>query len=246
MLKFIRNIGDYFSSNYFDEDFTTKVLSKTGYATDDYKDFNKRISPLKDRYYRFKQTYIEGRLRVKDKIYECHQLHTLVLNALGYDGDHPLYDHQFYHLTDQDVIPVRHILYRGDQPHLLIMEMQALIREEDTEPDGLFEQQYNVEDDSARNAAQRYHRSQWERVFTVPEGVRISPAVINKAISEIFLIDIHQRPKYILLLAGNMAFLLEQEKWSFCRWIRDLSMALPAASLLIPMDMTLHIISNWR
>lgn len=213
MLKFIRNIGDYFSSNYFDEDFTTKVLSKTGYATDDYKDFNKRISPLKDRYYRFKQTYIEGRLRVKDKIYECHQLHTLVLNALGYDGDHPLYDHQFYHLTDQDVIPVRHILYRGDQPHLLIMEMQALIREEDTEPDGLFEQQYNVEDDSARNAAQRYHRSQWERVFTVPEGVRISPAVINKAISEIFLIDIHQRPKYILLLAGNMAFLLEQEKW---------------------------------
>lgn len=213
MLKFIRNIGEYFSSNYFDEDFTQKVLSKTGYAQEDFKDFNKRISPLKEAYYRFKQTYIEGRLRTKDKIYESHQFHTRILNALGYDGDHPLYTHQWFHLTDQDVIPVRHILYRGDQPHLLIMEMQALIREDDNEPDGLFEQQYNVEDDSPRNAAQRYHRSQWDRVFTVPEGVRISPVIINKAISEIFLIDPHRRPKYILLLAGNAAFLLEQEKW---------------------------------
>ncbi len=213
MLKFIQNIGDYFSTNYFDEDFTTKVLSKTGYASDDVKDFNKRISPLKDRYYRFKQTFIEGRLRTKDKIYECHQYHTLVLNALGYDGAHPMYSQQLYHLSDQDVIPVRHILYRGDQPHLMVMEMQALIREEDTEPDGLFEQQYNVEDDSSRNAAQRYHRNQWDRVFSVPDGVRISPVIINKAISEIFLIDPHQRPKYILLLAGNVIFLLEQEKW---------------------------------
>ena len=29
MLKFLKNTGDYFSSNYFDEDFTSKVLSKT-------------------------------------------------------------------------------------------------------------------------------------------------------------------------------------------------------------------------
>jgi hypothetical protein len=41
MIKFIQNIGEYFSSNYFDEDFTAKVLSKTGYAAEDIKDFNK-------------------------------------------------------------------------------------------------------------------------------------------------------------------------------------------------------------
>jgi len=48
MFKFIQNIGDYFSSNYFDEDFNTKVFAKTGYAAEDVKEFNKRISPLKD------------------------------------------------------------------------------------------------------------------------------------------------------------------------------------------------------
>ncbi len=69
MLKFIQNIGEYFSSNYFDEEFTSKVLSKTGYPAEEVKAFNRRISPLKDRYVRFKHLYIEGRLRVKDKVY---------------------------------------------------------------------------------------------------------------------------------------------------------------------------------
>ena len=59
MLKFIENIGDYFSTNYFDEDFTSKVLVKTGYAAEDVKGFNKNISPLKDRYFRFKKLFTE-------------------------------------------------------------------------------------------------------------------------------------------------------------------------------------------
>jgi len=212
MLKFIQNIGDYFSTNYFDEDFTAKVIAKIGYAAEDVKEFNKRISPLKDRYFRFKQLVIEGKLRVKDKIFECHQFHTEILNALGYDGSHPQYDHLFY-LSEHEVLPVRHILYRGDQPQLMVMEMQALIKEDDNDPDGLFEQRYNVEDESQTNPPQRYHRTQWERVFTVPAELKISPVVINKAVSTLFLLEQHLRPKYILLLAGNMVFLLEQEKW---------------------------------
>lgn len=212
MLKFIQNTGDYFSSNYFDEDFASKVLAKTGYAADDIKAFNRQITPLKDKYFRFKQLFIEGKLRTKDKVFEAHQFHTEVLNALGYDGKNTNYNNLF-HLSEQEVIPVRHILYRGDQPHLIIMEMQALIKEDDTEPDGLFEQRYNVETEEQTNPPQRYHRSQWEQVFKVPPDVRICPVVINKAISQLFLIEQHLRPKYILLLAGNMAFLLEQEKW---------------------------------
>ena len=212
MLKFLKNTGDYFSSNYFDEDFTSKVLSKTGYTSEDIKEFNKKITPLKDRFFRFKQLFIEGKLRVKDKIFETHQFHSFLLNVLGYDGDHPQYDNLF-HLTEKDAIPVRHILYRGDQPHLMIMEMQALIREDDTEPDGLFEQQYNVAEEELSNPPQRYHKSQWDRVFKTPAGVTISPVIINKAISELFLLEQHNRPKYILLLAGNVVFLLEQEKW---------------------------------
>lgn len=212
MIKFIQNIGEYFSSNYFDEDFTSKVLGKTGYAADDIKVFNKRISPLKDKFYRFKQLFIEGKLRTKDKIYESHQFHTILLNALGYDGDHNQYGSMF-HLSENEVIPVRHILHRGDQAHLMIMEMQALIREDDTDPDGLFEQRYNVEDESQNNPPQKYHRTQWDRVFQVPGHLKISPVIINKAISELFLFEPHLRPKYILLLAGNIVYLLEQEKW---------------------------------
>ncbi|WP_367769077.1 hypothetical protein AB3G33_10485 [Flavobacterium sp. WC2421] len=212
MLKFLKNTGDYFSSNYFDEDFTSKVLSKTGYAAEDIKEFNKKITPLKDRFYRFKQLFIEGKLRTKDKIEETHKFHSYLLNVLGYDGDHHQYKNLF-HLTEKDVIPVRHILYRGVQPHLMIMEMQALIREDDTEPDGLFEQQYNVAEEELASPPQRYHRSQWDRVFTTPAGVTISPVIINKAISELFLLEQHNRPKYIMLLAGNVVFLLEQEKW---------------------------------
>lgn len=212
MLKFINNTGEYFSSNYFDEDFTSKVLYKTGYAADDVKEFNKRISPLKDKYFRFKQLFIEGKLRTKDKIFESHQFHTLLLNALGYDGHHPQYN-QLFHLSENEVLPVRHILHRGDQVHLMIMEMQALIKEDDTDPDGLFEQRYNVEDETQNNPPQKYHRTQWDRVFQVPSHLKISPVVINKAISELFLFEPHQRPKYILLLAGNIVYLLEQEKW---------------------------------
>lgn len=221
IIKFIQNIGDYFSTNYFDEDFPSKVLAKSGYATintdqEEKKttvaDFNKKISPLKDRFYRFKQLYIEGKLRTKDKIKETHLFHTTLLNSLGYDGDAIQYN-KLFHLSENEAIPVRHILYRGDQPHLMIMEMQALFKEDDKDPDGLFEQRYNVEEELQSNAPQKYHRSQWESVFKVPEGVKISPVIINKAISELFLLEKHHRPNYILLLAGNGIFLLEQEKW---------------------------------
>ncbi len=212
MIKFIQNIGEYFSSNYFDEDFTAKVMSKTGYAAEDIKDFNKRVSPLKDKFFRFKQLFIEDKLRTKDKIYESHQFHSALLNALGYDGNHPQYNN-FFHLSENEVIPVRHILHRGNEVHLMIMEMQALIKEDDTDPDGLFEQRYNVEDETQNNPPQKYHRTQWDRVFQVPANLKISPVVINKAISELFLFEPHLRPKYILLLAGNIVYLLEQEKW---------------------------------
>ncbi len=32
MIRFIDNVGDYFSTTYFDEDFPSKVLDKTGFA----------------------------------------------------------------------------------------------------------------------------------------------------------------------------------------------------------------------
>ena len=47
MIKFKDNIGVFFSSNYFDEDFVKKVHSKSGYSFDDQKELQKRITPYK-------------------------------------------------------------------------------------------------------------------------------------------------------------------------------------------------------
>ena len=210
MIKFIENIGDFFSSNYFDEDFVKKVHDKSGYSSDDYKEIQKRISPLKDKYFRYKQSLIEGRLRTKDKIFETHQFHTQLLNSLGYEGERNNYDTPF-HLSENEVIPIRHILYKGDKPHLMIMEIQPLIKEGDEEPDGLFEQRYNEEGDTT--SEQRYHRSQWSRVFEISKDLKISPAIINKCISELSLLDQSERPHYIMVLGGNIVYLIEVEKW---------------------------------
>jgi len=213
MIKFIDNTGDFFSSNYFNEDFVASVHKKSGYGFDDQKELQKRITPVKDRYYKYKQTIIEGRLRIKDKIYETHLFHTVLLNALGYDGDRHQYDDMF-HFSEEEVLPVRHRFYRGDKLHLMIMEMQPLIKEGDDEPDGLFEQRYNIENElEVHGKEQRFHRSQWERVFKVPPGLKISPVIINKAISQLCLLDPAERPQYIMLLAGNTVFLVEAEKW---------------------------------
>lgn len=213
MMKFLHNIGDYFSSNYFNDDFVKEVIAKTGYASDDLKAVQKKISALKDRYFRYKRTILEDRLRTKDKVTETCNFHKEVLNALGYTGDITQYE-ELFPVDDKTVLPVRNTLYRDTQPHLMIMEMHTLIKEGDDEPDGLFEQQYHIDDDETTTTPpQKYHRSQWEKVFTVPTGVKISPMVINKAVSQLFLIDAHRRPKYILLCAGNIYYLLEQEKW---------------------------------
>jgi hypothetical protein len=212
MIKFIDNIGDFFSTNYFDEDFVKKVHSKSGYSAEDQKELQKRISPLKDKYFKYKQSIIEGRLRTKDKIYETHQFHTLLMNALGYDGAHHQYNDPF-HFSENEVLPVRHKLYRGEKLHMMIMEMQSLIKEGDEEPAGLFEQRYNIEEEELQTKEQRYHRAQWSRIFKVDESLKISPVIINKAISQLCLLDQKERPQYILLLAGNIVFLIDVEKW---------------------------------
>ena len=212
MIRFIQNTGDFFASNYFDDDFAKKVREKSGYAPEELKGFSQRISALKKPYYDFKQLFIEGRLRTKDKVTETHRFHSRVLSALGYPGEQPEYQ-RLFPVSEGTVLPVRHTLYRGEQPHLMILEMHALIKEGEEEPDGLFEQRYHVEEEENQVPPQKYHRSQWSNVFTVPEGLKISPMVINKAISELFLLPQHRRPRYILLCAGNHYFLLEQEKW---------------------------------
>lgn len=214
MIHFINNIGDYFASNYFDEEFSKKVIDKSGCSSDAVKTFSQAVARIKPDYFKLKQRFIENHLRTKDKINLSHDFHTKILNALGYNAARNNYS-ELYPISDKAVLPVRHILYRGTTPHLMVMEMHALIKTSDEEPDGLFEQSYNIAHDPEDRTAkeQKYHRSQWADVFTVPEGVSISPMIINQAINELFLLPLNRRPKYILLCGGNKYFLLESEKW---------------------------------
>ena len=46
MINFIHNIGDYFASNYFDENFTNKVIEKSGFSAEAIKEIDKSIQKL--------------------------------------------------------------------------------------------------------------------------------------------------------------------------------------------------------
>lgn len=198
MLRFIQNIGDYFASNYFDEDFQKKVIAKSGYGTEEVKGFSKQIAALKDKYYRYKQQYLLGRMRTRDRITITHRWHGDLLKALGYEAGQPYQN--WCHLDNERVVPIRQLLYRGNQPHLYIMEMQSMIAVDETEPDGIFDQVYESQ--------------QWENVFELPDDtVTLTPEIINEAISEVFLLKEEERPTYILLLAGNEIYVLHYEKW---------------------------------
>jgi hypothetical protein len=198
MIKFIENIGDYFSTNYFDEDFIKKVTDKSGYASEDLKEINKRISPLKDTYYKYKNEYLTLK-RPKDRIKLTNTFHSKILDALGYTADTNDYSELFL-LEEKEGIPVRLKHYRGDKPHLFIMEMQSLIAEGETPPAGLFEQ--------------RYHQQQWEYVFQISDPeISLKPSILNEALSELFLIEEERRPIYVLMLAGSELYLIHYEKW---------------------------------
>ncbi|MFW5871556.1 MAG: Eco57I restriction-modification methylase domain-containing protein [bacterium] len=221
MLKFIENVNDFYASNYFDDNFIKKVIEKSGYSTEALKDLNKKINQLKKAYFDYKGTWLDRRRNV-DRILDTHTFHSKLLNTLCYDGDKPRYQTEgLYPLNEKNVLPVRHILYKGDKPHLFIMEMRSMIREGDTTPPGLFEQKYDDENGEEKSqSANSWHRESWKKVFVPKENEKISPSIINQAISEIFLQDELTRPEYILMLAGNEVYLMQHEKWKRESYLR--------------------------
>lgn len=212
MYRFIQNIGDYFNPGYFTEDFKKNVFTTSGYDNDAIKEFNKRFSGLRQKYFDYKQKVIEPALPMKYVLKHTHDFHTALLQALGYDTSEPY--SQWLYLDDNRVVPVRHILKNGSQPQLLIMEMQPMIQRGDTKIEGLFEQQYSLPTDQDVEPA-RYRWKNWNLVDKnlIPEGCTISPKVINQAIEEIFYLPEDQRPRYVLMLAGNYVYMLEQKQF---------------------------------
>ena len=213
MYRFIQNIGDYFNPGYFTEDFKSNVFGVSGYDSDAIKEFNKRFSGLRQKYFDYKQTVIDDSLPMRYVLKHTHDFHTVLLQALGYQTTEPY--SQWFYLDESRVVPVRHILKAGSQTQLLIMEMQPMIqRGENAKVEGLFEQQYALPPDNNAEPA-RYRWSNWCLVDSnpLPEGCSISPKLINQAIEEIFYLPEDQRPRYILMLAGNRIYLLEEKQF---------------------------------
>lgn len=218
--KFIQNVGDYFPSGYFSEDFIDKVQKASGLNSDQMTELCKPYVKLRGEYEKYKNYILNTHPRVKDAIKHTHDFHTQLLNILGYDTTCAYQQFITINEDDHSVVPVRHILTRNGKTTMLVMEMQHLIKTDEQEPAGLFEQQYNVVEDGQTSSViirhQQYYAGQWSELFTLPkdEEAHISPAVINKAIDAIFLLPEEHRPHFILMMAGNTMFLLDSDKWN--------------------------------
>lgn len=218
--KFIQNVGDYFPSGYFSEDFIDKVQKASGLNSDQMTELCKPYVKLRGEYEKYKNYILNTHPRVKDAIKHTHDFHTQLLNILGYDTTRAYQQFITINEDDHSVVPVRHILTRNGKTTMLVMEMQHLIKTDEQEPAGLFEQQYNVVEDGQTSSViirhQQYYAGQWSELFTLPkdEEAHISPAVINKAIDAIFLLPEEHRPHFILMMAGNTMFLLDSDKWN--------------------------------
>lgn len=212
--RFIQNVGDYFPSGYFSDDFFEKVQKCAGISNDEVKDICSPYVRLKQEYNDYKNFIINDRPRVEDAIKKTHDFHTRLLSVLGYETDHAYQEPCIVNdeATPVEMIPVRHVIRQGQQVKMFIMEMQNLIPIEEKEPAGLFEQQYESEVISGQ---QKYAARQWRYVFNLDtEHYKISPAIINKAITHIFLLPEERRPHFILMLAGNTVFLFDKDKWA--------------------------------
>lgn len=218
--KFIQNVGDYFPSGYFSEDFIDKVQKASGLNADQMAELCKPYVKLRGEYEKYKNYILNTHPRVKDAIKHTHDFHTLLLQILGYDTTKAYQQFITINEDDHSVVPVRHILTRSGKTTMLVMEMQHLIKTGEQEPAGLFEQQYNVMEDGQMTPVtirhQQYYAGQWSELFSLPadQEAHISPAVINKAIDAIFLLPEAERPHFILMMAGNTMFLLDSDKWN--------------------------------
>ncbi len=210
-MKFIQNIGDYYSQHFFADDFQRKVFDKAGYVTQKKADdataadnhisvLNSRILPLREKYYRFKNDLLQLK-REKDKVKRTHDFHGELLHALGYANGTPTYSQPVY-LNEKGCVPVRLSYSKGGKPYLFVMEMKAIVNEGDKETDGIYEQLWT--------------RADWELVFPATWGeVSFHPDVVRDALSELFLLPEDERPVYVLLLAGAKIFLIHYEKWKY-------------------------------
>ncbi len=214
--RFIQNVGDYFPSGYFSDDFLEKVQKCAGVSADELKQLNAPFVALQKQYDEYKNFIVHRHPRTEDAINRTHIFNTSLLRILGYNPDNAYAEMLVVNDDTEpvEVIPVRHILRQGSQTKMLVMEMQNLVSVDEKEPAGLFDQHYESEPDRDTRQ-QKYYAGQWRFVFQLDrKRYKISPAIINEAITTIFLLPEERRPHFILMMAGNVVFLFDKDKWA--------------------------------
>ena len=90
--RFIQNVGDYFPSGYFTDDFINKVQSCAGYSADDMKALCSPYVQIRGEYEEYKNFIINAHARKEDEIKHTHDWHTTLLKKLGYDTENAYQD----------------------------------------------------------------------------------------------------------------------------------------------------------
>ena len=196
--RFIQNVGDYFPSGYFSDDFLAKVQKCAGVSNDEMKSLCTPFVHLRQEYNDYKNFIINDSPRVEDAIKKTHDFHTSLLKILGYDTGHAYSEHCIVNEESDPVemIPVRHVLRQGSQVKMLIMEMQNLITIDDKEPAGLFEQQYESEPTTNRVPSSSL---EWPRC----EGGRQSQPITMDSFSATHLTPMQRQLMEMFVASGS-------------------------------------------
>ena len=84
--RFIQNVGDYFPSGYFSEDFIDKVQKASGLTADGMAALCQPYAQLRREYEAYKNYIVNTNPRVKDAIRHTHDFNSRLLRILGYDA----------------------------------------------------------------------------------------------------------------------------------------------------------------
>ena len=187
----ISNVNEFYSHHYLDallESDLKGVLSRWELAEKD----ESRTPPFK-KFSRCSEDYFKAKARVaatatvEDRFTETHSINVKLAEALGYEytpGEYEL-------IEDDQAVPVLASLTRDGNPYLWLLE--APFADEDNEPlkHRLVSPQMPM---SARGDGYSFPLAPWEDLL----------ALIFRR---------EQPPRWLILLAGSLIFLVERHKW---------------------------------
>ena len=203
MLPFLLNEGDYFASNYFGEDLARDIETKSGYAAEQLKEWAQGTKGLRASYEAYKRDLLDmGRTAAVREAY-TRRWHDTLLGAMGYAPEATA--EVLLDLGDSTgrVLPLRGVYRGGDgKPQLVLVELpppERSVGQDVMSSPTLFEAGVHVPSALGVPATEQ----------------RVYDGLLSDALKDLFRVpeELQTRPRYALVLAGRMLYLLEEEHW---------------------------------